>query len=121
MPEKSKILLIFFYEPVLPDGIFYKPKIPIWVNFLGSCKWKILVYYIAIWSTYIHILRLFGIFCCHLVYFMVIRYIFPVLVCCTKKNLATPLESDQFWMKKGADPLICDLENANEASWLSKC
>jgi hypothetical protein len=41
--------------------------------------------YIAIWS----ILRLFGVSCDHLVYFTVIWYIFPVLVCCTKKNLAT--------------------------------
>jgi hypothetical protein len=28
-------------------------------------------------------------FCRHFVYFMVIWYIVPVLVCCTKKNLAT--------------------------------
>jgi hypothetical protein len=31
----------------------------------------------------------FGIFCVHLVYFMVFRYIFPHLICCTTKNLAT--------------------------------
>jgi hypothetical protein len=35
------------------------------------------------------ILRLFGILCGHLVYFRVIWYIIPVLVCCTKINLAT--------------------------------
>jgi hypothetical protein len=34
-------------------------------------------------------LRPICIFCGHLVYFMVIWYIFPVLVWCTKKNLAT--------------------------------
>jgi hypothetical protein len=39
----------------------------------------------ALWS----ILRPFGIFCGHLVYFMVSWYIVPVLVYCTKKNLAT--------------------------------
>jgi hypothetical protein len=68
----------------LPDDIF-NPKIPIWVNFGGSSNgrcWYILwpyglyycdlVYYVDIW--YLHI--------------MVIWYIFPVLVCCTKKNLA---------------------------------
>jgi hypothetical protein len=38
-----------------------------------------LVYFTAIW----YILCTFGLFYSHLVYF------FPVLVCCTKKNLAT--------------------------------
>jgi hypothetical protein len=38
-----------------------------------------------IWS----ILRPFGIFNGRLVYFVVIWYIFPVLVFCTEKNLAT--------------------------------
>jgi hypothetical protein len=54
-------------------------------KFLRVLQWKILVYYMAMWS----ILWLFNIFCGHLVYFMVIWYIFPVLVCCTTKNLAT--------------------------------
>jgi uncharacterized membrane protein YesL len=39
----------------------------------------------AIWS----ILLPFSIFCGHLLYFVVIWYIFPVLVCYTNKNLAT--------------------------------
>jgi hypothetical protein len=34
-------------------------------------------------------LRPFGIFCSHLLHFRTIWYIFPVLVSCTKKNLAT--------------------------------
>jgi hypothetical protein len=34
-------------------------------------------------------LWLFGIFCGHWVYSKFIWYIVPVLVCCTKKNLAT--------------------------------
>jgi hypothetical protein len=42
-------------------------------------------YFMVIWS----ILWSFGLFYGHLVYFMAIRYIFPVLVCCTKENLAT--------------------------------
>jgi hypothetical protein len=37
------------------------------------------------------ILKPFGIFYSHLVYFMVIWYIFAVLVSCSKKNLATLL------------------------------
>jgi hypothetical protein len=36
-----------------------------------------------------HILWSFGIFCGDLVYFVVIWYLFPVLVYCSKKNLAT--------------------------------
>jgi hypothetical protein len=55
--------------------------------------WK---YFMAIW----YILWSFGIFCGHLVYFEVIWYIlgsfgifFPVLVSCTKKNLATLIGS----------------------------
>jgi hypothetical protein len=55
----------------LPDGIISKPKIPIWVNFRVSCNG-------CCW--YFHGL---------LVYFMVILYIFPVLVCCMKEYLAT--------------------------------
>jgi hypothetical protein len=40
-------------------------------------------------------LWLLGIFCVHLVYFLVIWYIFfDVLVCCTTKNLATLLYTD---------------------------
>jgi hypothetical protein len=37
----------------------------------------------------------FGIFCDHFVPFLVIWYIFPVLVCCTNKNLATLLVRQQ--------------------------
>jgi hypothetical protein len=66
-------------------------------------QWKMLVYVTAVWSIVrqFGIFGTFGILCGHLVYtwghvvyFMVIWYIFPVLVCCTKKNLAT-LQS--FW------------------------
>jgi hypothetical protein len=39
----------------------------------------------SIWDN----LQPFGVFCGNLVYLMAIWYIFPVLVCCTKKNLAT--------------------------------
>jgi hypothetical protein len=48
-------------------------------------RWKMLVYFMAIWS----ILQQFGLFCGHFVYFTVILYISPVLVGCTKKNLTT--------------------------------
>jgi hypothetical protein len=45
----------------LPDGIVFKPKITIWVNFGGLKKGK-----------YWHILCPFGIYYGHLVYFIVI-------------------------------------------------
>jgi hypothetical protein len=44
-----------------------------------------LVNFPSIW----YILWPFGIFCGHLEYFVAIWYISPVLVCWTKKNLAT--------------------------------
>jgi hypothetical protein len=48
--------------------------------------WRVLQFKMsAIWS----ILRPFGIFCGHLIYFIFIWYAFPVLVCCATKNLAT--------------------------------
>jgi hypothetical protein len=52
-----------------------------WVNFGGSCIGKCWYIFMSIWS----ILRPLEIFYGHLVYF-VVNY-FPVLVCCTKKNL----------------------------------
>jgi hypothetical protein len=54
--------------------------------------WRVLQFKIQNFGTFYghcSILIPFGIFCDHTVYFMVIRNIFPVLVCCTKKNLAT--------------------------------
>jgi hypothetical protein len=43
----------------------------------------------AIWN----ILQTFGIFYDHLVHLVIIWYIFPVWISCTKKNLATPVNS----------------------------
>jgi hypothetical protein len=48
-----------------------------------------LKYLMAIWN----ILQTFGNFYVHLVHFVLIWYIFPVLVSRTKKNLATLLEA----------------------------
>jgi hypothetical protein len=55
-------------EPGLPDGIFFRPKILIWVQFGRVLPSKMFVHFMAIWS----ILRPFGIFCGHLVYFVAI-------------------------------------------------
>jgi hypothetical protein len=71
-------------------------KSQFWANFGGSCNgrcWYIwwpngpiyghLVYFVAI-LEYLMVI--------YVVYFVVIWYIFPLLVCCTKKNLATSYE-----------------------------
>jgi hypothetical protein len=59
----------------------FKPKIPLWVNF--GRPWNRKGWYI-LWP--------FGIHCGHLVIYLVaIWFIFPVLVYCVKKNLATLL------------------------------
>jgi hypothetical protein len=54
-------------------------------KFWRVLQWKMLVYFIDIWS----ILRPFYTYNGHLVYFVVIWYIFSILLYCTKKNLAT--------------------------------
>jgi hypothetical protein len=64
-------LHMFIWYILQPFGIFY----------------VYLVYFTPIW----YILCLFGIINGHLVYFMAVWYIFSVLVCFTKKNLATLL------------------------------
>jgi hypothetical protein len=54
-------------------------------KFWRMLRWKMLVYFMAIWST----LWPSGIFYGFLVYFKVIWYILTVLAYCIKKNLAT--------------------------------
>jgi hypothetical protein len=54
-------------------------------KFWRALDWKMLIYFMAIWN----ILQTFGIFYDHLVYFEFIWSIFPLLVSCNKKNLAT--------------------------------
>jgi hypothetical protein len=89
----------------LPDGIFSDQINAIWVNFIGPCnaRWKYilwttfcqfyghLVYFTDIW----YILWTSGIFCGNLVFF-------PVLVNCTKKNLAILFPDS---LKKPSSPL----------------
>jgi hypothetical protein len=65
--------------------VYFQTKNSTLGKFWRVLQWTMLVYFMAIWS----ILRSFGIFYGHLIYFVAIRYIFPVLLCCTKKNLAT--------------------------------
>jgi hypothetical protein len=66
-----------FFPPVL-SGVarvqIFKPKNPNLGKFWRVLQWKMFGYVMAIWP----ILQSFGIFCCHLVYFMVIWYIFHI-------------------------------------------
>jgi hypothetical protein len=68
--------------PGLPDGIYFQTKNPDWGKFCIERR-------MSIWS----ILQLFSKMFGRLAYFMVILYIFPILLCCTEKNLATLLET----------------------------
>jgi hypothetical protein len=62
----------------------------------------LVVYFTAIWS----ILRPFGLFYGHLVYFMTIWYIFAVLVCFAKKNLAALAVTGSTVCELGGPPSI---------------
>jgi hypothetical protein len=70
---------------------YFQTKNPSLGKFWRALQWKMF----GIFLVRLVFLRPFGIFCGfygHLVYFvdfMVIWYIFHVLVCCNKKNLAT--------------------------------
>jgi uncharacterized Tic20 family protein len=68
---------------------YFQTKNPKLGKFWRVLQWKMLAYFMAIWS----ILLPFGTCICgHLVNFLVIWSIFPVLVYFTKKNLATLFE-----------------------------
>jgi hypothetical protein len=75
-------------------------------KFWRVLRWKILVYFMAIWS----ILRLFGIFLavCHILGLFGIY--FPVLVCCTTKNLAT-LDSSRVAYSQATNSVGADATN----------
>jgi hypothetical protein len=62
--------------------VCFQTKNPNFGKFWRVLQWKILVYFMTIWS----ILEIFN---GHFVYYVVIWYIFPGLVFCTMKNLAT--------------------------------
>jgi hypothetical protein len=65
--------------------VYFQTKNPNLGKLWRVFQLKMLVYFTAIWF----ILLPFGIFCGHLIHFMFILNIFPILVCCTNKNLAT--------------------------------
>jgi hypothetical protein len=65
--------------------VSFQTKNPKLGKFWRALAWKMLIYFMAIWNM----LQKFGSFYDHFVHFVFIWYIFPVLISCTKKNLAT--------------------------------
>jgi hypothetical protein len=65
--------------------VYFQTKSPNLGDFWRVLQWKMLAYFMDNWF----ILQPFGVLYGHLAYFLVIWCIFPHLVCCTKKNLAT--------------------------------
>jgi hypothetical protein len=65
----------------LPDDLI-QTKNPYLCNFWSVVDWKMSVYFMAVWN----ILRTFGILFGHLLHFVFIWYMFPVLVSCNKKT-----------------------------------
>jgi hypothetical protein len=65
--------------------VYFQTKNPNLGKFLSALDGKMLIYFEAIWN----ILQTFGIFYGHLLHFVFIWSFFPVLVSCTKNNLAT--------------------------------
>jgi hypothetical protein len=61
--------------------VYFQTKVPNLGYIWSAFDWKMSVYFMAIWNRYVYNR--------HSGYCMVIWYIFPVLVSCTKKNLAT--------------------------------
>jgi hypothetical protein len=77
--------------------VCFQTKNPILGKFWRVLQWKMMIYFMDTWS----ILRSFVIFYGHLVQFVVIWYIFPVLIFCTKKILATLLHIQEITVPLG--------------------
>jgi hypothetical protein len=85
--DKKKIIGKRGDEEQICQMAYFQAKIPSLGIFWRVLQWKMFVYFVVIWST----LRPFGKYLDRLVYFLAIWFIFPVLVCCAEKNLATLL------------------------------
>jgi hypothetical protein len=67
--------------------VYFKTKNPNLGLFWRALEWKMLVYFMAI--RYYHLCP-FGVVCGRLVYFVVLWYIFPVLVCLGDEKSGNP-------------------------------
>jgi hypothetical protein len=70
-------MMIGAFQSGLPDGLFFTPKIPIWVNFGGpwnGTRWYLLNPFRTIYGRFVlfgviwYSVRSFGIICGHLIY-----------------------------------------------------
>jgi hypothetical protein len=75
----------------------FKPKTPIWVNVWWVLQWEMLVYFTDLW----YIVRPIGIFYAYLYSLWSFGIWFPILICCTKKNLATLV------LRRGPETDLC--------------
>jgi hypothetical protein len=82
--ESADWLRIYHLRTGLPDGIFSNQK-----YLFGLILESLAMEDIGIFYGHLFFFWSLGILCSHLVYVMVIWYIFSFLVCCAKKNLAT--------------------------------
>jgi hypothetical protein len=69
--------------------VYFQTKNPKLGKYGRVLQWKMMVCFICF------VLRPFLCICDHSVYFVVISYALPVLVCCCKKNLATLFLSEK--------------------------
>jgi hypothetical protein len=81
--KKSGVWRMSFQQKKIMPGpnqgcqmVCFQTKNPKLGKNFGASDWKMLIYFMAIWN----ILWIFGIFYDHLVHFVFIWYIFPVLV-----------------------------------------
>jgi hypothetical protein len=76
---------IFLSWPGLPDGLFSNQKAKFGKILEGLARYYVGIFYghLVHFAVFCYIFLTFGIVC------FIIWYIFPVLVFCTKKNLAT--------------------------------
>jgi hypothetical protein len=65
--------------------VYFQTKSPNLGKFWRVLQWKMLVYFMSVWNISLPFAILYG----HLVHFLLIWYIFSVLVCSSKSNLAT--------------------------------
>jgi hypothetical protein len=98
----------------LPDGLFPNPKYP-YGYILEALESKMLVIFVALWNV-LEPLVMFngqvGIFCGRF------GNILPVLVCCTKKNLATLVAFGKIYLQKR---LVTLLHQKSQPSTMHSC
>jgi hypothetical protein len=117
--------LVFGDATKVARWYIFKPKLPIWVNFGGSCNGRCLytlwpfgifyghlVYFTAIWST----LKPFGIFCGHLVFFIAKWYFFLLWYFVERKIWQPWLRPLLFLLRRS----ISDGITFRSRSWLSE-